>query len=173
MNSTEKIEDARLDAMDNEQARLNELYGEPRLRDDKPASVGPITKSKPTLSAATNLLLFIAADAPALARYMGLEILPPGVDKQRTLKFLPRPRPWLVPKYEGSTELTFSPDIFAKSLGKCSTGERHMGLWLLNVWNPQYAHTKRWRFDLFDALNTLDQPNRHCIVEWLKYPVWP
>jgi len=48
-----------------------------------------------------------------------------------------------------------------------------MAVWLLNVWNPSYAKSKKWNFDLFAALANLDSGNRQAICDWLKNPIWP
>ncbi len=136
---------------------------------------------KATLCDAARLLMFIAAKSHSLADYMGLELIEDTAEPEThqpgtmRLRYLPGVhRPWLIPKYvDDPTVLTFDPDKFAKTRNQCSDGETFMRLWLLNVWNPNFAAQKGWKFDLFKALNTLDSGNRDCIAEWMMNPVWP
>jgi hypothetical protein len=67
----------------------------------------------------------------------------------------------------------FDPDRFFDHMGVWSSGERLVGMFLLNVWNPGYAKSKGWTFNLFDAVGTLDRPHLAPIIEWMLNPVWP
>lgn len=79
-------------------------------------------------------------------------------------------RPWLARRGD---ELTFDADRYAATLDYCSDYTRHMRLWILNIWNSSYAKSKGWHFDLFKALNGLDDGNRAAIAWHLKHPIWP
>ena len=128
---------------------------------------------KATLHKNTSLLFHIAARSHTLAEMFGIER-----DREfpeERIKFHSIDRPWLVPhfKHQGDV-LAFDPDKFAKRyLGRCSDGQEHMVRFILNVWNPSYAQSKGWTFDLFKAMNTLDQGNRQAIAWWLEHPLWP
>lgn len=121
-----------------------------------------------TLGTATKLLFHIAARSHCLAEQFGIEL-----QDDDTLKFLDVPRPWLQPRYPGATELSFDPDLYAKTRHQCSTYTAHMRLWILNVWNPSYARSKKWKFDLMEAAGGLDSGNLNAIAWWLKHPLWP
>ncbi len=125
---------------------------------------------KATLSNPTRLLFHIAAHSHTLRETFGIEIEDRESDKIRIVNIS---RPWLVSHPVRRDEYTFDPAKFAKLLEGCSDGQRHMFLWILNVWNENYAKSKGWQFDLFKALNTLDGENRQAIAWWLKRPVWP
>lgn len=120
------------------------------------------------LSEATSVLLSVAANVPALARSMGLEL----VNEGRNLRYN-RNAAWLEKHPLRPAELTFNADRFAATLAACSSGERLCKLWLLNVWNPGYAHSNDWNFDLFAAVRVLDSGNRQAISEWLAHPIFP
>ena len=126
------------------------------------------------LSSATNLLFHIAARSHTLAEIFGVEPIS-TLDRSAAeppLVFRSVPRPWLDPHPRDAAELTFNPQKFAKKLTACSDGQRYMMLWILNVWNPGFART-RWKFDLFQALGTLDGDNVAAICWWLERPIWP
>jgi hypothetical protein len=134
--------------------------------------------TKATLSTATSLLFHIAARSHTLAELFGIERLPLEIaGEEPKITFYQRERPWLTqhPRKsgDGRVQLTFDPDRFAGQLGVCSSGTRHMILFILNVWNPGYAKSKGWDFNLFDALNSLDEGNRQAIAWWLHRPLWP
>ena len=115
------------------------------------------------------MLCWIAVQSPALARMMGLELINDG----QQMRFVKMPRRWLCPHPVRSDEVTFNPEGFAQSLGVVSSGERHMMLWLLNVWNPTYAKSNGWQFDLFEAMHCLDSSNMSAITQWISSPVFP
>lgn len=125
------------------------------------------TPKKP-LSDPTIKLFFVASQIPCLARFMGIEPKEEG-----GLHLFTMPRPWLVPHELRSNELTFDPDKFAEKLGKCSSGEHHCILFILNVWNPGYAKHQGWQFDLFKAFDSLDYENLEGMAQFLKRPIWP
>jgi hypothetical protein len=120
------------------------------------------------LSRPTQLLFHIAVRSHTLADYFGADLS----DDETRLVFRQIERPWLTP-HPALPEWTFDADRFAKKLGVCSTGEEQMVRWILNVWNPGYAKSKGWHFDLFKALDSLDQNNREAICWWLQNPIWP
>jgi hypothetical protein len=125
-----------------------------------------------TLSEATRILFFIAARSHTLAQIFGVSVNP---DDDCKLVFHRIGRPWLVPHSVRKTEYTFDPDVFAERWieGGASTGDRHMALWILNVWNSGHARSKGWTFDLFKALDSLDDNNRSAIGWHLAHPIWP
>jgi hypothetical protein len=127
-----------------------------------------LAKPKATLSSETRLLFFIAARSHNLAEQFGVELKDGG---GLTLHNIPRP--WLVPKFDGSREFTFNPDCYAATLDDCSDYTRHMRLWILNVWNPHYAKKRGWTFDLFAALRGLDSGNVDAIAHHMKLRAWP
>jgi len=104
---------------------------------------------------------------------MGIEITEDGPLGSRKIRYENIHRAWLVKRYADSMELNFDPDLFFKLNRNCSDGEFYMVLFLLNVWNPSYAATKKHKFDLFAALNSLDEGNRQAICDWLQHPIWP
>lgn len=130
-----------------------------------------------TLSTATGLLFHIAATSHTLADLFGVEHIPDLLEAGVKLKIYQRPRPWLDqhPRHTdpATVLMTFDPDKFAARLDHYSAGERHMMLWILNVWNPHYARSKGWTFDLFKALDSLDQANRQAIATWMERPIFP
>lgn len=130
---------------------------------------------KATMNKATTLLFYIASDSHTLRSIMGIELCDEVIPdtNRRKLKYLNIQRHWLVREYADGHTYRFDPDNFFKITKACSDGEAHMILWLLNVWNPHYAKSKRRNFDLFQALNTLDSGNRQCIADWLQNPIWP
>ena len=128
------------------------------------------------LSKATALLFHIAARSHSLAEMFGVEHIPGDPMPSRgstALTFFAVQRPWLDRHPKDSLTLTFNADKFASRLDACSDGQRHMILWILNVWNPGYARSQGWDFDFFKALGTLDQDNREAIRWWMQIPVWP
>lgn len=131
-------------------------------------------KPKAQLSTATALLFHIAARSHSLAELFGVEQMSTdrGEDEPK-LHFYNVPRPWLAAHPTDRNYYTFDPDKFAARLDYVSKGQRHMMLWILNVWNSTYAERQGWHFDLFKALNTLDEGNRHAICWFLENPIWP
>ncbi len=126
--------------------------------------------AKASLSNPTRVLFHIAAHSHTLRETFGIEV----EDLENCkISFASIPRPWLIPHPIRRDEYSFDPDKFATHLQACSDGQRHMFLWILNVWNENYAKSKGWQFDLFEALNTLDAENRQAIAWWLQNPVWP
>ncbi len=117
------------------------------------------------------MLFRIAAPSHTLRGFMGIELDHSSVVSK--IKIVTCVRPWLKAHILRPNDLSFDPDAFFKLTRSCSEGERHMVLWLLNVWNPSYAKNKKWHFDLFDALGGLDSENRSAIVVWLNNPQWP
>lgn len=129
------------------------------------------TAEKPKWSKATQILFWVAAESHVLAEQFGVQI--ETGDKGDKLKFFNVPRPWLKAHPVHPTELSFDPDEYAKTLYQCSDYTSHMRLWILNVWNSSYANSKGWHFDLFKALNGLDDGNRRAIAHFLESPMWP
>ncbi|MGC3958137.1 MAG: hypothetical protein QM813_09425 [Verrucomicrobiota bacterium] len=125
----------------------------------------PATQKR-KLTRATAQLYWVAVRIPVIAHKMGLNLNQTG----DALSY-DRNAPWLV-KY-GSDELSFDSNKFADNLGVWSSGERYAALFLLNVWNPGYAKSQGWDFNLFDCVGTLDTANLRGIVAWMERPVWP
>jgi len=127
---------------------------------------------KTKLNTATSLLFHIAARSHVLAEQFGVELISPDCEPENepALTFYALPRPWLS---ERGGELAFDADKYAKTIYNCSDYTAHMRLWILNVWNPSYARSKGWNFDLFKALNGLDDNNRRAIAWFLRNPIWP
>ena len=67
----------------------------------------------------------------------------------------------------------FDADEFYAMLAGASHGEILCGLFVLNVWNPGYANTKGWVFDITDFAGTATYDNRLVVMKWLANPVWP
>jgi len=130
-------------------------------------------KPKAKLNKATTLLFHIAARSHVLAEQFGIDLIDPDgpLEEEPLLEYRNVPRPWLEQRPNG--EWSFDPDAYAKTIYSCSEYTSHMRLWILNVWNPNAAKTKGWTFDLFKALNGLDQGNREAIAWFLKHPIWP
>ena len=124
---------------------------------------------KKKLSAATSLLFHIAARSHVLCNMFGIEL-----ENDEKIIIHQVPRRWLVSHPRDSQELSFDPDKFAAQwLGNCSTYSNHMVLWILNVWNPSYAKSKGWTFDLFAALRGLDDGNTKALTWWMERNIWP
>ena len=132
----------------------------------------PIEPTKATLSEATRLLFQVASRSHTLRDLFGIEVIEHG-DVINKLRYLVRHRDYLFEHPTRKNELSFDPDIFAKRLTKVSDGERHMILFILNVWNPHYAPDKGWQFDLFKALGTLDSQNAESVARFIERPIWP
>lgn len=131
-------------------------------------------QSPMALTPETQLLLHIASGVPVLCRMMGIIKAAGETPGKVKVGLVAVKRSWLVPHpIRGAAETTFNPDNFAARLGVFSAGERHAALWLLNVWNPTYAKSKGWHFDLFAALSSLDSENSFGIAEWVANPRWP
>jgi hypothetical protein len=81
--------------------------------------------------------------------------------------------PCLVKKVQPWIPMEFDPDKFHSMLTGSSHGERLCGLFVLNVWNPGYATSKEWHFDLIEFAGTADYENRAVVMKWLAAPVWP
>lgn len=126
------------------------------------------------VTAETQLLMAVASGVPVLCRMMGIVKAAGDAPGKVKIGLVAGNRPWLVPHpIRGAAETTFDPDKFAAKLGVLSSGERHAALWLLNVWNPTYAKSKGWNFDLFAAFSSLDGENIVGIADWIINPVWP
>lgn len=142
----------------------------------------PATQKAASLNKATAILFHIAARSHVLAEQFGVELIStesePENEPALTLYHIPRPWLTLRPWYDGRDttspgELVFDADAYAKTLHQCSDYTTHMRLWILNVWNPSYAKSKGWEFNLFQALNGLDDNNRRAIAWFLRNPIWP
>ena len=79
--------------------------------------------------------------------------------------------PCLAHKVEGMT--TFDADDWMERTAPWSSGENRCALFVVNVWNPSYAHAKGWTFDLIDFAGGVDADNRLPLLEWIAAPVWP
>jgi hypothetical protein len=67
----------------------------------------------------------------------------------------------------------FDPDKFHQLFECASTGETLCALFILNVWNPGYADSKGWTFNLFDFMGCADPGNRRALLDWMTKPYWP
>ncbi len=67
----------------------------------------------------------------------------------------------------------FDPDLLHSQIGKWSHGEQLCALFCLNVWNPGYAKTKGWTFDLVEFIGLADKGNVQALVNWMQHPIWP
>jgi hypothetical protein len=76
-------------------------------------------------------------------------------------------RPWL------ARTTRFDADEFHSLFDCASTGEIHCALFVLNVWNPGYAESKGWIFELFAFLGCADDGNRRALLNWIARPYWP
>lgn len=81
--------------------------------------------------------------------------------------------PCLVSKMRGWRDAEFDPDKFYAFTRGWSHGEKLCALFVLNVWNPGYAKQKKWKFDLFDFIGTVDAGNVAPVLEWMQNPYWP
>jgi hypothetical protein len=128
---------------------------------------------KAKLDRAASILFCVASKSHTLREMFGIEETEvngsvPGV------RILRMHRRWLTQDVAEKDKVSFDADAFAAQwLDNCSDYSRHMVLFILNVWNSGYAKNKGWTFDLFSALNGLDQGNREAIAWWLKHPIWP
>lgn len=65
-------------------------------------------------------------------------------------------------------------DLFESELGVLSQGEAHMARFFISVWwNGNRNCPEAWRFDLVDALSSIDPEHAELIAEWMKNPFWP
>lgn len=64
-------------------------------------------------------------------------------------------------------------DVLMEASAPWSHGEKLCALFVANVWNPGYADTMEWRFDVFEFLGCADNGNRRALIAWLTNPVWP
>lgn len=120
------------------------------------------------LNEPTAILFLIACESRTLMDVLG--VAANDAHGKKTLRWNGRTQQFLI---ERNGELAFDPDIFEACIGARSTGTQHMMLWLLHVWNPHGAKVKGWKFDLFEAMNSLDHANRACVGNWIKNPIWP
>jgi hypothetical protein len=69
--------------------------------------------------------------------------------------------------------IQFDADHFWKLFAGASHGERLCALFILNIWNPGYAVSQGWRFDLFEFIGCADGGNRSALIAWMENPFWP
>lgn len=67
----------------------------------------------------------------------------------------------------------FDVDKWMDGAGPWSHGEKLAATFIANVWNPGYAASQDWRFDLFEACGTWDTGNRRVFLNWAADPIWP
>lgn len=67
----------------------------------------------------------------------------------------------------------FDADAFWNLFVGASHGERLCALFVLNVWNPGYANSQEWDFDLIEFVGSADSGNRKALLNWIANPVWP
>jgi hypothetical protein len=138
------------------------------------AASGPVqgdgSPAKQRLNDATKLLFFLVTYCHTLADRFGVSLS----EDERKLIFSNRPRPWLVPDGLHDGLVTFDPDEYAKSIPPgCSSGEYHLHLFVLNLWNPHAAKAAGHTFDLFTAARVLDSRNLEGICHIVMSPAWP
>lgn len=71
------------------------------------------------------------------------------------------------------TPETWDTDILSDQLGVFSSGERHAALFILCVWNPGYAESQGWKFDVLEAMGVWDLRHRAAFLNWAQNPYWP
>ena len=86
---------------------------------------------------------------------------------------LARSFPCLARKIPSNINKDFDADVFIDNAGGWSSGEIKCALFIVNVWNPSYAKSKEWRFDLFAFAGTADSANMAALQEWLSNPIFP
>lgn len=86
---------------------------------------------------------------------------------------LARSFPCLRHKLVGWKPEKFDADVLYKCSGPWSSGEKLCVLFVLNVWNPGYAKSQGWTFNLFDFVGTADIGNRAALQAWIDRPHWP
>ena len=91
----------------------------------------------------------------------------------QTILALARTFPCLEVKLRHYNPEQFDADEFHAMIGPWSSGERLCALFILNVWNPGYAKSQRWTFNLFDFVGTADPDNRQALLDWIQTPIWP
>lgn len=79
--------------------------------------------------------------------------------------------PCLEDKVAGMT--SFDADEWMERSGPWSSGEKRCALFIVNVWNPGYAKSQGWDFNLFDFAGGVDIDNRAALLAWMIDPVWP
>jgi hypothetical protein len=67
----------------------------------------------------------------------------------------------------------FDADEFHAMTRGWSTGERHLAMFILNVWNPGYAESKGWNFDFIAFVAMADGENKEALAGWLQHPYFP
>lgn len=73
----------------------------------------------------------------------------------------------------GITAENFDVNRLVDYSGPWSTYERTCVMFVVNVWNPGYAESQGWKFDLFDTINGWDKKNRTAFLAWCQSPVLP
>lgn len=81
--------------------------------------------------------------------------------------------PCLENKMPLRTPADFNPEELYESMGGWSHDEQLCVLFVLNVWNPDYAKSKGWDFNLFGFVYAADRNNRAVVQNWLQDPYWP
>lgn len=61
-------------------------------------------------------------------------------------------------------------ELFERELGVMSPGEAYMAKFFAAVW---FGDSKRYGFDLVDAVSRIDPPERQLIIGWIADPFWP
>ncbi len=67
----------------------------------------------------------------------------------------------------------FEVNFWMDAAGPWSHGEKLCAAFVANVWNPGFADSQGWRFDIFEAVGTWDPGNRAAALAWIASPVWP
>lgn len=70
-------------------------------------------------------------------------------------------------------EIHWDVDTFMSLMPHKSAGERHVALFIANVWNPVYAAEKGWHFNAIEAVTTWDAAHRQAFISWCHNPHLP
>lgn len=81
--------------------------------------------------------------------------------------------PCLAHKVESFAWPRFDVDTWMRAAGPWSSGEKYAAAFIACVWNPGYAESKGWRFDVLEAFGTWDTGNRRAFLNWAADPIWP
>lgn len=81
--------------------------------------------------------------------------------------------PCLQRKIRNWSPKEFQPDAFQALASGWSHGEQLCVLFVLNVWNSDYAKEKAWHFDFMEFAGTADPDSRAALSRWLANPRWP
>ena len=64
-------------------------------------------------------------------------------------------------------------EAFMDWLPRASKGERHAMLFIAVLWNPTYAASQGWEFNIIRAAGEWDQAHHNAFLAWALKPEWP